>query len=232
MTQERTPAVRRANRGALTRSAADRGAHSPKRRRGGRLTEAREQEIMRKAASLFIKKGYEVVTIDDIIALLGGSKRTIYARFGGKEGLFETVIKQHCAKVDIAIDIDVAGDIEAQLTAIGRAFLNMVLHPRTLELHRLMVSIGKTFPSVGRLFYEKGPQSAYSIVTRWIERQQAANKLADGDARRLATLFLDMLLGEQQLALLLSVPKTSSPQAIDETVHAAVSLFLRGTAPR
>jgi TetR/AcrR family transcriptional repressor of mexJK operon len=205
--------------------------HTPKERPGSRMTEDRRQEIVRKAAALFIEKGYANVTIDEIIRLVGGSKATLYARFGGKEGLFETVIKQPCVDVTHAIDIDPAGDVETQLTQIARNFLKSVLDPNILELHRLMVSIGKTFPAVGSFFYESGPNTAYAIVATWIRKQQAAGKLAGGNPRQLAVLFLDMLIGEHQLALLTS-PRLSSPRAIDKTVRAAVSLFLYGAAAR
>jgi TetR/AcrR family transcriptional repressor of mexJK operon len=204
--------------------------HVPKERPGSRMSEARRQEIVRKAAALFIEKGYANVTMDEIIRLVGGSKATLYARFGGKEGLFETVIKEPCVDVTHAIDIDPAGDVEAQLTQIARNFLRSVLNPKILELHRLMVSIGKTFPAVGSFFYESGPNTAYAIVASWMEKQQAAGKLAGGNPRQLAVLFLDMLLGEHQLALLTS-PRQSSPKAIDQTVRAAVSLFLNGARP-
>ena len=100
------------------------------------MTEARRQEIVRKAAALFIEKGYANVTIDEIIRLVGGSKATLYSRFGGKEGLFETVIKQPCVDVAHTIEIDPAGDVETQLTQIARSFLKSVLNPKILELHR------------------------------------------------------------------------------------------------
>jgi len=77
-----------------------------KKRRGGRLTESRRKEIVRKAAQLFLDKGYERVTVDDIIALVGGSKATLYSQFGGKDGLFEIVIKEFCTGVDVAIEFD------------------------------------------------------------------------------------------------------------------------------
>src|ERR1700687_3962682 len=70
-----------------------------KKRRGGRLTGARRKEKVRKAGSLFRDKGYERVTVDDIIALVGGSKATLYSQFGGKDELFEIVIKRYCADV-------------------------------------------------------------------------------------------------------------------------------------
>jgi TetR/AcrR family transcriptional regulator, mexJK operon transcriptional repressor len=205
--------------------------HVPKERPGSRMSEARRQEIVRKAAALFIEKGYANVTIDEIIRLVGGSKATLYARFGGKEGLFETVIKEPCVDVTHAIDINPSGDVETQLTQIARNFLTSVLNPKIVELHRLMVSIGKTFPAVGSFFYESGPNTAYAIVANWIEKQQAAGKLAGGNPRQLAVLFLDMLIGEHQLALLTS-PRRSSPKAIERTAHAAVALFLNGAKPR
>src|SRR5690606_14879724 len=70
-----------------------------KKRRGGRLTETRQREIVALVAPLFIERGYERVTIDDIVAVIGGSKRTLYERFGGKAGLFEIVIGEYCASV-------------------------------------------------------------------------------------------------------------------------------------
>jgi len=212
-----------------------RGQHGSRRmatlRRGGRVTEARRQEIVRKAATLFIEKGYANVTIDEIIKLVGGSKATLYSCFGGKEQLFETVIRGPCIDMSLMIDVEAAGDIEAQLVQIGRRFLKSVLDPKILELHRLMVSTGKTRPSVGAFFYEKGPSTAYGIVARWMAKQQAAGQLAPGDPRQLSALFLDMLIGEHQLALLTS-PRKSSRKAIEKTVRAAASLFLYGATAR
>src|SRR5262245_49962671 len=166
----------------------------------------RRERIVRLAAPLFLKKGYDNVSIDEIIGVVGGSKATIYAWFGGKEGLFEAVVRQKCADVTHAIEVDAQGSLEAQLTQIGRSFLAQVLSPPILEFHRLMVSIGRTFPEAGRLFFEAGPVSAYAIVASWIARQQAAGRICDEDPHRLAVLFLDMLIGEHQLGWLTSAP--------------------------
>src|SRR5215475_10417300 len=123
------------------------------------VVEQRRERIVRLAAPLFLKKGYDNVSIDEIIGVVGGSKATIYAWFGGKEGLFEAVVRQECRDVTMAIHVDAAGSLEAQLTEIGQSFLAMVLSPPILEFHRLMVSIGRKFPEIGRLFFETGPVS-------------------------------------------------------------------------
>jgi TetR/AcrR family transcriptional regulator, mexJK operon transcriptional repressor len=229
---DRGGSVERARGRGKSRFRSQRNAHHVlAERRGGRMTEARRQEIVRKAATLFIEKGYANVTIDEIIRLVGGSKTTLYSCFGGKQQLFETVIRQPCIDMSLVVDVDASGDIETQLIQIGRRFLKSVLDPNIIELHRLMVSTGKTLPSVGAFFYDKGPNTAYSIVAKWIAKQQALGKLGGRNPRELSVLFLDMLIGEHQLALLTS-PRMSSPKAIEKTVRAAVSLFLYGAAPR
>jgi TetR/AcrR family transcriptional regulator, mexJK operon transcriptional repressor len=189
----------------------------------------RRERIIRMTAPLFLKKGYDNVSIDEIIGVVGGSKATIYAWFGGKEGLFEAVVRQKCQDVTVAIAVDTKGSLEAQLTRIGHSFLAMVLSPPILEFHRLMVSIGRTFPEAGRLFFESGPVSAYSIVASWIAKHQQDGSIADEDPYRLAVLFLDMLIGEHQLGWLTST-RAARRERIDETVRIAVRVFLRGCA--
>lgn len=198
-------------------------------RRGGRVTEKRRNEIVQQAARLFLERGYANVTIDDIVAQIGGSKRTLYARFGGKAGLFEIVIKDYCAGVthNLEAGVDPRAPIEQQLIGIGTNFLRMILDPKIVEQHRLMVSMGRSFPSVTQMFFKVGPSTAYDIVANWVRRQQAAGKLAPADPAQLAALFLDMLTGKHQLALLTSAPD-STPPAIAATVKAAAALFLRG----
>ena len=192
--------------------------------------EQRRERIARAAWPLFLKKGYDNVSIDEIIGVVGGSKATIYTWFGGKEGLFEAVVRQKCQDVVLAIHVDTAGSVEAQLTEIGQSFLAMVLSPPILEFHRLMVSIGRTFPETGRLFFQTGPASAYNLVATWIARQQKDGCIGEGDPYRLAVLFLDMLIGEHQLSALTGMSRTVRRDKIDQTVRLAVKVFLRGCA--
>jgi AcrR family transcriptional regulator len=196
----------------------------------GKAADPRRERIVRLAGPLFLKKGYGNVSIDEIIGVVGGSKATIYAWFGGKEGLFQAVVRQKCEDVTLAIETDAKGSLEQQLTQIGQSFLAIVLSPPILEFHRLMVSIGRTFPEAGRLFFKSGPVSAYSIVAAWISRHQKDGRLIDEDPYRLAVLFLDMLIGELQLGWLTSMPRAVRREQIDETVRVAVKVFLRGTA--
>jgi AcrR family transcriptional regulator len=222
---EKTTPVQRAN---PQRRGQARGAVRPSGR--GATLEQRRERIARMVWPLFLKKGYDNVSIDEIIEAVGGSKATLYAWFGGKEGLFEAVVRQKSGDVVLAIHADPGGSVEQQLTQMGRSFLATVLSTPILEFHRLMVSIGRMFPEAGRLFFESGPVNAYSTVAEWIGKQQADGRLGDGDPYRLAVLFLDMLIGEHQLSWLMGMPRAARPEQIEETVQLAVKVFLRGCA--
>src|ERR1043166_3302122 len=111
-----------------TKLVARRRQHSTARGPGRIETvEQRRGRIIRMAWRLFLKKGYDNVSIDDIIAVVGGSKATIYAWFGGKEGLFEAVVRQKCQGVTMAIEVNAGGSLEEQLSEIGHSFLAKVL---------------------------------------------------------------------------------------------------------
>jgi AcrR family transcriptional regulator len=203
-------------------------------RRGGRFTKSRREDVVRKAARLFIEHGYEKVTIDHIVAEVGGSKATVYSRFGDKAEFFSVVIEEYCEMIshEIQVELDVEGSIEEQLVSIGRTFLALILRRQTLELHRLIVSIGGQFPRVARVFFDAGPAAAYKLVSDWMRRQQETGALVAGDPDLLAALYLDMLTGHAQLAQLLSVKSRPDPAGLSRTVETAAAIFLNGASLR
>jgi len=197
---------------------------------GSKRAVSPRERIVRSAAKLFLEKGYDKVSINDIIDSVGGSKGTIYSHFGSKEKLFEAVVQQMCADVTIQIDTRPIGTIEEQLTRIGHSFVSTVVSPPILRFHRLMTSIGRDFPAAGRLFYDIGPRQAQKMIGDWIAlHQRAGNIRDDADPYRLAVLFHDMLIGEQHLSWLTSaISDKERNKRVDETVRLSVTVFLQG----
>ena len=146
-------------------------ASAPKR------AEIKRERIVRSAAKLFLERGYDSVSINDIIAVVGGSKETIYSNFGNKAKLFEAVVQQMCSDVTIRIDTRPIGSLEQQLTRMARSFVSTVITPQILSFHRLVTSIGRTFPAAGRLFYDTGPRAVYAIFAEWIALQQSLGNI-------------------------------------------------------
>lgn len=219
---------------SLKKSAASQAATEVKGRSDGmrKRTAIKREKIVRSAAKLFLERGYESVSINEIIAVVGGSKETIYSNFGNKAQLFEAVVEQLCSDVTIRIDTRPVGSLEEQALRIAHSFVSIVLTPQIISFHRLVTSIGREFPAAGRLFYQTGPETVYRIFSEWIaQHQKDGNIRADKDARRLAILFHDMLIGEQILSWLTSAStQKDRVKRIDQTVELAVSVFLGGCA--
>jgi len=195
-------------------------------------TAIKREKIVRSAAKLFLERGYESVSINEIIAVVGGSKETIYSNFGNKAKLFEAVVQQLCSDVTIRIDTRPIGSLEEQAMRMAHSFVSIVLTPQIISFHRLVTSIGREFPAAGRLFYQTGPETVYRIFSEWISAQQKSGNIrADRDTRGLAVLLHDMLIGEQILSWLTSAsgPKDRA-RRINQTVELAVSVFLSGCA--
>ncbi len=57
--------------------------------------EERRQALLRTAAELFIERGFNDVSINEIVRKAGGSLATVYQWFGGKEELFFAAFKEN-----------------------------------------------------------------------------------------------------------------------------------------
>lgn len=195
-------------------------------------TAIKREKIVRSAAKLFLERGYDSVSINDIINVAGGSKETIYSNFGNKAKLFEAVVQQMCSDVTIRIDTRPIGSLQQQLTRIASSFVSIVLTPQILAFHRLVTSIGRAFPAAGRLFYDTGPRTVYRIFAEWIALQQRSGNIrCDKDPKRLAVLLHDMLIGEHILSWLTSASnERDRAKRIEQTVELAVAVFLAGCA--
>src|SRR5271168_2171201 len=64
----------------------------------GRPRSFDEREALEKAAQVFWSKGYDGVTIDDLVAGMGVGRPSLYAVFGDKRTLFLRVLKDYAEK--------------------------------------------------------------------------------------------------------------------------------------
>lgn len=179
---------------------------------------------------MFLLEGYDAVSVDVLIARVGGSRRNIYDHFGGKEGLFAEAVTALC--VELAAPLQKLAiqpaDPEKSLIVFGRKLLEIVLEPRTLALHRLMIAEGTRFPTLAQSIWRSGHLNAEQILARWIEDGQQADLLRrDVGAERLAADFINLTVTTVQVKALLGLEKQSGDE-IDDVVRHAVKVFLNG----
>src|SRR3979490_353545 len=128
--------------------------------------EVRNGKLQKVAADLFLKRGYEGVSIDKIVEQAGGSKSTVYSEFGGKCGLFIRSIENLCRESNEPLaKIDYTGlNLEESLKKLSFHILKLISAKRSVDLHRLAIGEAANCPEVGEAWYKHGPARTASFI--------------------------------------------------------------------
>ncbi|HEY0122552.1 MAG TPA: TetR/AcrR family transcriptional regulator [Rhizobium sp.] len=183
------------------------------------------------AANMFLEQGFEAVSLDTLIASAGGSRRNIYDHFGGKEGLFVEAVTERCAELAAPLEqLDIRGaDTREALVLFGRKILEIVLEPRTLALHRLMIAEGQRFPELSRSIWHAGHSNATRLLALWFENKQREGLFRmDTPAATLADHYISLAVTTPQLRCLVAHGAPLKPAEISKIVDDAVTVFLEG----
>jgi len=201
-----------------------------KRSRG----EARNSKLQKVAADLFLKRGYEGVTIDKIVELAGGSKSTVYTEFGGKCGLFISSIENLCRESNEPLaNIDYNGlDLEQSLKKLSFHILQLITTKRSVELHRLAVGEALNCPEVGEAWYTHGPARTASFIRSVFESHPDELRNTTVPIDRLAVLLHDSLTGDVLYRLLAGVGRHAKDTELEALASTAVDVIFGNVRKR
>ncbi|MBV8704402.1 MAG: TetR/AcrR family transcriptional regulator [Acetobacteraceae bacterium] len=192
--------------------------------------EARRRAFLDAATTAFLEKGYANTTLDDVIARSGGSRQTLYALFGGKQGLFEALVSDRCSKIfePLALEGLPERAPDEVLLDLGVRYLDTVLEPDTLGVYRVVVAEAGSMKELGERFWEMGPGRTRALLARYFARQARLGGLRLEDPEQAANEFLGMLLGPYQMQCLLGLRDRPSRDELTRFVSTAVARFLDG----
>jgi AcrR family transcriptional regulator len=122
-----------------------------------RTIDSGRQRIVEAARAHFFSHGFRSVTMDDLAAALGISKKTLYVHFPDKIALLEAVLADKFA------------DVEAKLIEISRAYP----HDFPTALHELLASMQRELDEIKPPFVRDMRQKAPHVF-RTVERRRAA----------------------------------------------------------
>ena len=161
---------------------------------------ARKRKLILDAATqAFLTHGYDGTSMDDVAALAGVSKPTVYKHFADKERLFyEIVLATTDPMSDLVGLVDAAfsgtRDLDRDLRAFARRFLRALMQPDVLRLRRLVIATAERFPEMGRAWYEHGFERVLTAFASQLEQLTMQQLLAANDARMAANHFVGLLL--------------------------------------
>jgi len=192
-----------------------------------RLTDRKRSAILAAAAEQFRVHGYETASMDDIAALAGVSKRTVYNHFGSKEALFgETLMQMFESSAGVLeLGYQPECDLREQLVELMRLKMRTLDDPEFIALARVAIGEAihapeRALPIIARLGErEEG-------VTTWIRAAQLDGKLKAGDPTFAATLLQGQIKTFAFWPQIAMGAQPLSPQEQERVINAAVSMFL------
>lgn len=194
---------------------------------------ARRAAFLSAARTVFQEKGFAEATLDDVIALSGGSRQTLYALFRGKQGLFEALITETAETIFRGLTPEklTLPSPEQVLTEFGARYLEIVTSPAALSINRLVIAEAARIPDIAERYWQLGPGRSRDFLADFFDLQIERGRLEMPDSRKAADHFLEMLSGTLRFQCLIGVRISPDKAEIEEIVQAAVAQFIGGCAP-
>jgi AcrR family transcriptional regulator len=187
--------------------------------------------VLRAARTVFLTHGFSAATTDMIQREASVSKSTVYAHYANKEALFVAVIEAECAAyTDTVRRIEFRpGKLRETLTALARAYLDIVLSPAGLSLFRVVIAEAPRFPNLARTFYLAGPQAIATMAADCLGSAVASGEadLSELGRDAAARLFINLVRSEPQLQCLTHPGAVPSAAQIHQWTSQAVTTFMR-----
>jgi TetR/AcrR family transcriptional regulator, mexJK operon transcriptional repressor len=202
---------------------------SPPSPRGRAGSEARREAILNAAREVFLERGYADSSIDAVVERVGGSKATVYALFGSKEGLFSAVATLCGSDFASAVDkVHVCTSPADSLRRIARAYCKVVFDPKRQAMYRMAIGESGRRPDSGDVFYRLGPRVALAAVAKFFRECVDKGLIESTEPELLADYFLGALRGNLFNRALLNPTRTPTPQEVEHHIDFVVDTFLRG----
>ena len=191
---------------------------------------AKRAAILDAAERMFLRHGYEGVSMDQIAAAAGVSKLTVYSHFGDKDALFTEAARAWCEQQMPGSLFERAPHmpVRERLMDIARSYFAMVCSPEAVAGHRLLCSPQMVEKQLARLFWEAGPERVNAEFARFLERRIAVGDLAIDDVDRAAGQFFALVKGDVHSRLVFDCGDGEHAGGREQAhLEAAVDMFLR-----
>jgi AcrR family transcriptional regulator len=183
--------------------------------------------ILDAAFRVFAERGLEGATTLEIARRARTSKRTLYERFGSKEGIFAALVENRAARMRAPLALAEpasSAELQAVLVAFGTEFLSQLVRPTTIALYRLVLAHGSRGQALARALDEAGRGTVIGAVTALFDAAGRRQLVAAGDPARPAATFLGLLVGDLVFRLVMGVAETPEAEALrDRSRNAAAA---------
>jgi AcrR family transcriptional regulator len=189
----------------------------------------RRKEILKAATALFVKKGFEGTSFNEIAVKARASKETLYAWFGSKTEILNELLRERGDTLRLTIEAEASdGKPEQVLFVLAREVLRQMATTPALRLFSAALAAAPKHRELRDLVAERidpAPLAAYLEICR------VMGLMAFDDAHRAAMVFGVMVQGDYPVRLTAGLIKSISNEEIDAHARFVTAMFLKFTAP-
>ena len=188
--------------------------------------------ILDAAQRVFLKRGYQSASLDEIAETAPASKPTIYAHFPGKEALFEAVVARVIEGLtDFEGFAPKGRSVQDRLASLGIEVVQRFID-ETIGITRATIAEADRFPALSRQVHEHGRDRAAAAVSHVLN--DATHTLSRGakgpfgPKRSVSTaqIFMDLILLPMIMRALMGEGAKELRGELPAFVRERVSFFL------
>jgi AcrR family transcriptional regulator len=193
-----------------------------------------DARILDAARKIFLERGFEGASIDEIAEVARSGKPTIYARFGDKRVLFTEVMTRDILSriTEFKTEVPTGATIEERFTSAATTLLHWGIDSDRIGLMRLAVAEVRRFPDLAAQVSRTARNLSTELGVRLLGELTQSGELRSLPAfapERLATtarFFLDLVVVPMLLRALFEVNLETLEAEIDAHVARTVAFFL------
>ena len=198
-------------------------------------SDRKRNTLLLAATAVFLEKGYEGTSMDDVATRAEVSKPTVYKYFSDKEELFGEIVHATTDQINglvrLVVEImTIEADLETSLAVLARRFITALMQPRVLRLRRLVIANADRFPDVGRGWYEQGFERVLATLATTFQSLADRKLLRLSDPLLAANHFVGLLLWIPVNKAMFTGDHHATPAELERYAMSAVHAFLTGYA--
>ncbi|MDQ2763151.1 MAG: TetR/AcrR family transcriptional regulator [Pseudomonadota bacterium] len=204
-------------------------AHSPASHRSGRPKDtAKRQAIIAAARGLFASLPFDLVTMEEVAARANVSKMTVYRHFHDKETLFEIIVTATSDQMIGALSgADLNDGLRERLSAMGTAFLNVILGPDICKMSHTLPSALRANRGLADRFYAAGPGRVRAALASMIKAAAERGELVVDEPELAAADLVSLWEGGMPAKIAFGLAERGTPEEIRRRALRGTEVFLK-----
>ncbi|EBA17402.1 transcriptional regulator, TetR family protein [Roseobacter sp. SK209-2-6] len=187
----------------------------------------RQAQIETAAYVVLEAKGYEGTSMSSIARQARASNETLYNWYGDKKGLFQALVTRNAAEVKEHLEEELRTRTDALsiLATLGPKLLDLLTGDRAVALNRAAAADGSG--ELGATLGQAGRETVFPLLEKVLLRAKEEDLLSFEDSIEAVSLYLDLLIGDQQIRRVIGRLPQPTPQARADRSARALRMLRR-----